>query len=140
MRGLGGGDAFCGLFAGRGFRRESWGIWLVAGSGIGIVRGVDVASEECIAGALAEVMFAAELAEDAGHAVAVGCVDEVCRCEAADVELGEVWYVLTNEAQPGWTRARFEKQRVGTEEAGTGGGGAGGDGFELRDAVVDAGE
>ena len=91
-------------------------------------------------GALAECVLAAELADDAGHTVAVGGVDEVCGGVAAVVVVGEVGEVLANEAQPGGTRAGFQEERVGAEETGVGGGGAGGDGVELRDAVVDAGE
>ncbi len=90
--------------------------------------------------ALVEVVLAADLADDGGHAVAVGGVDEVCCGEAAVVVVDEVGEVLANEAQKCWTRARLQEEGVGSEEAGAGGCGAGDDGFELRDGVVDAGQ
>ena len=90
--------------------------------------------------ALVEVMLAADLADEGGHAIAVGGVDEVCFSETAVVVVGEVGKVLADEGEPGGAGTGFQEEGVGTEEAGSGGGRSLGYGIDGGYAVVDAGE
>ena len=90
--------------------------------------------------ALVEVMLAADLADEGGHAIAVGGVDEVCFSETAVVVVGEVGKVLADEGEPGGTGAGFEEEGVGAEEAGSGCRGTLGDGVDGGYAVVDPGK
>jgi len=123
--------AGCGLFAGGFF---------AYGLGTRGLRGVGVASEMGFGVALAQVVLAADLAGDGGHAVAIGGVHEVGFGEAAVVVVGQVGKVFADEGEPGGTGAGFEEEGVGAEEAGSGGGRSFGDGVDGGYAVVDAEE
>jgi hypothetical protein len=60
--------------------------------------GGDVAGQVGFGVALEEVVFAADLADDGGHSVAVGGVHEVGGGEASVVVVGEVGKVFADEA------------------------------------------
>ena len=106
----------------------------------GGLRGREVVGEVGFGLAFVEVVLSADLAGDGREAVAVRSVDKVCFGEAAVVVICQVREIFSDEGQPGWARAGFEEQGMGSEEAGSGSGSAGGDGIDRGDAVVDARE
>lgn len=108
--------------------------------GRSFVARTDIAGDEGVCGARGEIVTVADAVENGAHLAAVRAIGEVGVGEAVVVVGCEVGEVLANEAHPGGTRARLQKERVGGQEAGAGGSCAGGNLVDGVFGVIDAGQ